>query len=248
MKPSKKSSVKQPHRLRAPRRSSLSCLDPPRVGTYRQTLPEGARPTELSGGDIATEPKLAVGYYVYTISVAGVVRYIGKGKGQRLYAHMNEVRSRLKRDYRLRNIGSRLQRNLTKAFLSGAQVIEQVLKDDLTEGAAYKLEYDKLREYAFAGKRDQLWNVIPGSIQTPLEIQAYTERLQRNLNSKDRWVRTLSAMTLKALRGGQVQHRPETSTGNAVVLHRRGGNGGEQNGECVPARGIEEIGKERARH
>jgi len=150
---------------------------------------------------MAIELKSPAGYYVYTISVAGVVRYIGKGKGRRLYLHMKEVRSRLKRDYRLRSIGSRLQRELTKAFLSGAEVIEQVLVDGLTEPAAYKLEYDKIREYVFAGKRDQLWNVIPDSIQTPQEIQAYTERLQRNLKSRDRWVRTLSALTLEARRG-----------------------------------------------
>ena len=163
-----------------------------KVRTSRQILRKVARSTELSRGDIATEAKLAVGYYVYTISVAGVVRYIGK------------------RDFRIQSIGSILQRNLTKAFLSGAQVTEQVLIDDLNEKAAYKLEYDKLREYVFAGKGDQLWNVIPPSIQTPQEIQAYTERLQRNLNSRDRWVRTLSAMTLEALRGGQHQHRTET--------------------------------------
>jgi hypothetical protein len=209
MKRIQKATMQQPHRRQAPRSSSLSCLNLSKVGTSRQILRKVARSTELFGGDIATEPKLAVGYYVYTISVAGVVRYIGKGKGQRLYFHMKEVRSRLKRDFRLKSIGSRLQRNLTKAFLSGAQVIEQVLIDDLTERAAYKLEYDKLREYVFAGKRDQLWNVIPDSIQTPQEIQAYTERLQRNLNSRDRWVRTLSAMTLKAQRG-QDQRRTET--------------------------------------
>ena len=80
-------------------------------------------------------------------------------------------------------------------------MIEQVLVDGLTEPAAYKREYDNLREYVFAGKRDQLWNVIPDSIQTPQEIQAYTERLQRNLKSRDRWVRTLSALTLEARRG-----------------------------------------------
>jgi hypothetical protein len=106
---------------------------------------------------------LLVGYYVYPISVAVVIRYIGKGKGQRLYSHMKEVRSRLKHDFRLRNIGI-MQRNLTKAFLSGAQVIEQVLIDNLTEKEAYKLEYDRLRAYVFARKRDQLWNVIPASI------------------------------------------------------------------------------------
>ena len=206
MKRIQKTTLKQPPRLQAPKHSSLSSLNLSKVGTSRQILRKVARSTELSGGDIATETKLAVGYYVYTISVAGVVRYIGKGKGLRLYSHMKEVRSRLKRDFRLQSIGSRLQRNLTKAFLSGAKVIEQVLIDNLTEKAAYKLEYDKLREYVFAGKRDQLWNVIPASIQTPQEIQAYTERLQRNLNSRDRWVRTLSAMTLKALRRGQDQH------------------------------------------
>ena len=51
---------------------------------------------------MAIEPKLPAGYYVYTISVDGVVRYIGKGKGPRLYSHMKEVRNRLNRHYRLR--------------------------------------------------------------------------------------------------------------------------------------------------
>jgi hypothetical protein len=145
------------------------------------------------------EPKIPTGYYVYTINVADVVRYVGKGKGLRLYCHMKEVRSRLNRDYRLQNIRSPLQRNLTKAVLSGAKVIEQVLMDNLTETAAYKLEYDKLREHVFAGKRDQLWNVIPPSIRTPQELQAFTERLQRNLNSRDRWIRYFSERTLATL-------------------------------------------------
>jgi len=35
--------------------------------------------------------KIPTGYYVYTISVDDVVRYIGKGKGSRLYFHMKEV-------------------------------------------------------------------------------------------------------------------------------------------------------------
>ena len=206
MKRIQKAIVKQPHRLQAAKRSSFSRLNLSKNGNSRQILRKVARSTELSGGDLAIETKLAVSYYVYTINVAGVVRYIGKGKGVRLYSHMKEVRSRLKRDFRIQSIGSILQRNLTKAFLSGAQVIEQVFIDDLTEKEAYKLEYDKLRDYVFAGKRDQLWNVIPASIQTPQEIHAYTEHLQRNLNSRDRWVRTFSGMTLKALRRGQDQH------------------------------------------
>jgi hypothetical protein len=147
---------------------------------------------------MAIEPQLPTGYYVYTISVDGVVRYIGKGKGPRLYSHMKEVRNRLNRHYRLKNIRTRLQQNLTKAVLSGAKVIERVLMENLTETAAYKLEHDKLREYVFAGKRDQLWNVT-ANIQTPQELQAFTERLQRNLNSRDRWIRYFSGRTLAAL-------------------------------------------------
>jgi hypothetical protein len=128
---------------------------------------------------------------------------------------MKEVRSRLNRDYRLQNIGSRLQQNLTKAVLSGAKVIERILVDNLTETAAYKLEYDKLREYVFAGKRDQLWNVIPASIQTPQELQAFTERLERNLNSRDRWIRYLSERTLAALIGGNNEARRGTAVRRA---------------------------------
>jgi len=106
-----------------------------------------------------------------------------------------------------------LQQNLTKAVLSGAKVIERVQVDNLTETAAYKLEYDKLREYVFAGKRDQLWNVMPASIQTPQELQAFTERLQRNLNSRDRWIRYFSGITLAAMEG-----KTKTTSGAAVLL------------------------------
>jgi hypothetical protein len=144
--------------------------------------------------------KVPTGYYVYTISVDEVVRYIGKGKGLRLYSHMNEVRHRLNRDFKLRSIGSRFQRNLTKAVISGAKVVEQVLLDELTEKAAYKLEYEKLREYVYAGKRDQLWNVTTG-IQTPTQQQAFVKRLRRNLNSRDRWIRYFSGVTLASLEG-----------------------------------------------
>jgi hypothetical protein len=152
---------------------------------------------------MAAEPTMPRCYYVYTISVSDVVRYIGKGKGLRLYSHMKEVTSRLNRDYRLQNIESRLQRNLTEAVLSGETVVEQILIDNLTEKTAYKLEYDQLREYVVACKREQLWNVIPASIYTPQELQAFTERLQRNLESKDRWVRYLSERTLAALIANQ---------------------------------------------
>jgi hypothetical protein len=89
-------------------------------------------------------------------------------------------------------------------------VVKQVLVDDLTEKEAYKLEYEKLREYVYAGKRDQLWNVT-ASIQTaPSEQQAFVERLKRNLNSRDKWIRYLSGRTLAALdaAGNHVKETP----------------------------------------
>jgi hypothetical protein len=65
--------------------------------------------------------KIPTGYYVYAISVDGVVRYIGKGKGPRLYSHMREVRYRLNRFFKLRNIGSRFQQNLTSLDFHGSE-------------------------------------------------------------------------------------------------------------------------------
>lgn len=159
---------------------------------------------------MAIEQKLPIGYYVYTISVDDVVRYIGKGKGWRLYSHMKEVRRRLNRAFKVQSVGPRFQKKLTTAVLSGAKVVEQVLVDNLTEKAAYKLEYEKLREYVLAGKRDQLWNVIPGSIQTPGEQQAFIERLRRNLNSRDRWIRYSSGQTLAELERNNVTPRTAT--------------------------------------
>jgi hypothetical protein len=49
------------------------------VGQYGR----GANETVVRG-NMAIEPKLPTDYYVYTITVSGVVRYIGKGKGLRL--------------------------------------------------------------------------------------------------------------------------------------------------------------------
>lgn len=148
---------------------------------------------------MSIKPKLPNDYYVYTIIVSDVVRYIGKGKGLRLHSHMKEVRRRLTRDFKLESIGSQLQRNLTRAFLAGERVNEEVVVESLTDKAAYKLEYDLLREYVLAGKRDQLWNIIPGSIYTPQELKAFTDRLRRNLNSRDRLIRYFSGKTLAAL-------------------------------------------------
>ena len=56
------------------------------------------------GSSSKIEMKEPKGYYVYSIRVDGIVRYIGKGKGLRMYSHMKEVRDRLNRDFKLKNM------------------------------------------------------------------------------------------------------------------------------------------------
>ena len=89
--------------------------------------------------------------YVYSIHVDGVLRYIGKGSNGRMYAHMKEVRQRLSRKFKLRNVSPLFQRKLTEAVIKGAVVEEIVLADNLTSKQAYKLEYRHLEKWFMPG-------------------------------------------------------------------------------------------------
>ena len=146
-------------------------------------------------------------FYVYAIHVDGVLRYIGKGCNRRMYAHMKEVRQRLTREFNLQNVWPVFQRKLTEAVIQDAVVEEIVLADNLTSKQAYKLEYRHLEEMVYAGKRQQLWNVIPHTINTPEEREAYVSRLTQNLTRKDRWVRYLSRNQLILLSQTKVGSR-----------------------------------------
>jgi hypothetical protein len=138
-------------------------------------------------------------FYVYAIHVDGVLRYIGKGSNGRMYAHMKEVRRRLMREFKLKNVRPVFQRQLTEVVKQGAVVEEIVLAENLTSKQAYKLEYRHLEEMVYAGKRRQLWNEIPQTIYTPEEYKAYVSKLTQNLTSKDRWVRYFSRNHLMRL-------------------------------------------------
>ena len=82
--------------------------------------------------------------YIYAIHVDGVLRYIGKGTNDRMYAHMKEVRQRLTRKFKLKNVSPLFQRKLTEAVMKGAVIEEIVLADNLTSKQAYKLEHRHL--------------------------------------------------------------------------------------------------------
>jgi hypothetical protein len=137
--------------------------------------------------------------YIYAIHVDGVLRYIGKGTNGRMYDHMKEVRQRLTRKFKLKNVWPLFQRKLTEAVMKGAVIEEIVLADNLTSKQAYKLEHRHLERLVYAGNREQLWNAIPPSIYTPQEYQAYIEKLTKNATSKDRWTRLIARMQLTRL-------------------------------------------------
>jgi len=134
--------------------------------------------------------------YVYAIHVDGVLRYIGKGTDDRMYAHMKEVRQRLTRKFKLKNVSPFFQRKLTETVMKGAVIEQIVLADNLTSKQAYKLEYRHLERLVYAGNREQLWNAIPPSIYTPQEYQDYIQKLTENQASKDRWTRVIARMQL----------------------------------------------------
>jgi hypothetical protein len=137
--------------------------------------------------------------YIYAIHVDGVLRYIGKGTDGRMYDHMKEVRQRLTRKFKLKNVSPLFQRKLTEAVMKGAVIEEIVLADNLTSKQAYKLEHRHLERLVYAGNREQLWNAIPPSIYTPREYQAYIQKLTENLTSKDRLTRVIARMQLNRL-------------------------------------------------
>ncbi|MFZ2077392.1 MAG: hypothetical protein WAV38_12250 [Xanthobacteraceae bacterium] len=159
--------------------------------THTSTKP--CLPLQVAGERNVSLPNRS---YVYVIHVDGVLRYIGKGTNGRMYSHMKEVRQRLTRKFKLKNIWPLFQRKLTEAVMKGAVIEEIVLADNLTAKQAYKLEYRHLERMVYAGNREQLWNAIPPSIYTPQEYQAYIEKLTENSTSKDRLTRVIARMQL----------------------------------------------------
>jgi hypothetical protein len=139
------------------------------------------------------------GCYVYAIYVDGVLRYIGKGTNGRMYAHMKEVRQRLTRKFKLKNVSPMLQQKLTEAVIKGAEVEEIVIAENLTSKQAYELEHRRMEEMVHAGKRRQLWNIVPGNIYTPEEYEAFVNKLLENSRSRSGLARYLARMQLARL-------------------------------------------------
>jgi hypothetical protein len=174
-------------------------------------IPTTTRPRRRQGqtGSLfEQDPASPKSYYVYQIHVDGVLRYIGKGTNGRMYAHMKEVRQRLTRKFKLKNVSPIFQQKLMEAVIKGAVVEEIVIADNLTSKQAYELEHRHMEEMVHDGKRGQLWNVVPPSIYTPQEYEAFLKKLLENSRSKNHLGRNLARMQLARL----ASHRKNAST------------------------------------
>jgi hypothetical protein len=95
--------------------------------------------------------------YVYAIVVDGVIRYIGKGHGNRTQFHFKMMR----RIARRRAVGetvttTHFYNRLTKAWLNGASIEVIKIAEGLTDAQAFE------REIAEIAERPGLWNKAPG--------------------------------------------------------------------------------------
>lgn len=63
-------------------------------------------------------------FYVYLYRIDGEIAYVGKGKGSRAYSHLNKARNPI----------------LRQRILEGRSVRVKIIKRDMTEGDAFRLE------------------------------------------------------------------------------------------------------------
>jgi len=100
-----------------------------------------------------------IGAYVYAILVDGLCRYIGKGTNGRAWEHekiarrLNESRSRGEKVK-----ATRFYNRLAKALRDGASVEVRILRDGLTDDAAFLLEIEEIAD------ADQSWNEAEGGL------------------------------------------------------------------------------------
>ncbi|WP_262027563.1 hypothetical protein [Microvirga sp. Mcv34] len=95
--------------------------------------------------------------YVYAVLVDGIVRYIGKGTGRRVFDHARKARSLARRRAAGETVRSTLFYNkLAAAWRDGAEIEEVILRDRLSDQEAFKIEAEEI------ASRSGLWNQHPG--------------------------------------------------------------------------------------
>lgn len=125
-------------------------------------------------GDIQTAAAHGRPYYVYTLSDADGVFYVGKGKGRRVFHH-----ERVKTD---RN-GAKLAR----IARCGGEPTKEILAFFSDEGSAFACERDLIRE-----SRETLTNMAGGVVDAAAVSKARAQSMLDRMLPLDRWKASLA--------------------------------------------------------
>jgi hypothetical protein len=148
--------------------TTASTIDGRGAPAERPAIPaRSRRGKSQSGGDYrtrnakATVPAAAPNEaYLYEIHVDGVLRYIGKGRNDRMYSHMKAAKCTEKRcGVETAHLYPHLHRKLVESIRAGSKVQEIVVLGGLSDKEAYQLEKQRILE-KHRDHSGQLWNTI----------------------------------------------------------------------------------------
>jgi hypothetical protein len=105
--------------------------------------------------------------YVYQIRVDGVVRYVGKGRNGRVYAHLIDAqRTATRPGVKIRNVWPFFRQQLVRAVRRRATIQEKILVSNLTDTEAYRIEGQMIGKF-HKRRSGQLWNTIDERFMDP---------------------------------------------------------------------------------
>lgn len=98
--------------------------------------------------------------FVYMIIVDDMIRYVGKGRGERHLTHaINARRDAARIGCKLNRLSPLMHRNLVKAIRAGSQIRELIIASGLSDAEAYRLEAQTIADF-HRRLTGQLWNTI----------------------------------------------------------------------------------------